>query len=172
MGKIFHSVSSKVLWEVQYYGKYCTLCLKILLVDTKHNYESFDLHTSHTSSQQMQDTLENVTHELDCIFKTGCYHYVFSSHDGRNTIRMYLKYLATSAAKRPPRQESISSGLSLDEVEQDTEHVPRQEEKEAQVVVEQWGSEQITDFVRKLGFMESKKNEEQIHFFLQVNEVS
>ena len=119
----------------------------------------------------MQDTIENVSHELDCIFKTGYYRYVFSSHGGKNTIQMYLKYQAASAAKKPPevyRQESTSSGLSLDEVELDTECVPQQMETE---IMEKLGSEQITDFVRKLGFMESKKHEEQIQLFQQLNEV-
>jgi len=117
----------------------------------------------------MQDTLENVSHELDCIFKTGCYHYVFSSHGGRNTIRMYLELQATSAVKRP--RES-TSGLSLDEVEQEAEHVPQQEETEMLGIMEQWGSEQITDFVRKLGFVESKKDEKLIHLFLHLNETA
>ena len=118
----------------------------------------------------MQDTLENVSHELDCIFKTGCYRYVLSSHGGRNTIQMSLEYQAASTAKKPPevfRQESTSSGLSFDE---DMEHVSQQEE--TGIIMEKWGSEQITDFVRKLGFVESTKDEEQIHFFLHLNEVA
>jgi len=115
----------------------------------------------------MQDTIENVSHELDCIFKTGYYHYVFSSHGGKNTIQMYLEYQATTAVKIPPevyRQESTSSGLSLDEVELDTEQMETE-------IMEKLGGEQITDFVRKLGFVESKKHEEQIQLFLQLNEV-
>ena len=86
---------------------------------------------------------------------------------------MYLEYLAASVAKRPPpvsRQESTSSELSLDGIER---NVPQQEETETQGnITEQWGSEQITDFVRKLGFMESRKDNEQIHIFLRLNEVT
>ena len=152
----------------------------------------------------MQDTLENVSHELDCIFETGFYHYVFSSHGGKNNIQMYLEYQAASAVKKqaasavkkppasavkkPPevyQQESTSSGLSLDDVELDTECVPQQMETEIikkldtecvpqqmeTEIMEKLGSEQITDLVRKLGFMESKKHEEQIQLFLQLNEV-
>lgn len=81
---------------------------------------------------------------------------------------MYLELQATSAVKRP--RES-TSGLSLDEVEQEAEHVPQQEETEMLGIMEQWGSEQITDFVRKLGFVESKKDEKLIHLFLHLNEV-
>jgi len=115
----------------------------------------------------MQDTIENVSHELDCIFETGYYRYVFSSLGGKNTIQMYLKYRAASAVKKPPevyRQESTSSGLSLDDVELDTEQMETE-------IMEKLGSEQITDFVRKLGFIESKKHEEQIQLFQQLNEV-
>ena len=117
----------------------------------------------------MQDILENVSDELDCIFKTGYYHYEFSSHGERNTIQMNLEYQAASADKRcrPPevfRQDSTSSGPSFDEVEQAIRHVPQQLEK--------WGSDKITDFVQKLGFMESKKGEEQIQLFLRLNEVN
>jgi len=106
----------------------------------------------------MQGTLENVSHELDCIFKTGFYHYkyIFSSHGERNTIQMYLEYQAASAAKRP--QESTSSGLSFNKVERDIEP-------------EIMGSEQITDLVRKLGFTESKEDEKHIRRFLDLNEV-
>ena len=82
---------------------------------------------------------------------------------------MYLELQAISAIKRS--QESKSSRLLLDEVEQDNEHVPQQEEAEMLGIKEQWGSEQITDFVRKLGFVESKKDEKLIHLFLQLNEV-
>ena len=37
--------------------------------------------------------------------------------------------------------------------------------------LEAWSSEQITDFVRKLGFVESKEDEKCIHHFLLLNEV-
>lgn len=88
---------------------------------------------------------------------------------------MYLEYQAASATKRPPQvfqQESAPPGLSLDIAEQDTEHASKQEETEMRVIVEQWGSEQITDFVQKLGVMESRKDEEQIHHLLHLNEVT
>ena len=68
---------------------------------------------------------------------------------------MYLEYQAASAVKGP----------------QNTERIPEQVETEPQVIKERWESEQITDFVRKLGFMESKKGEEQIQHFLHLNEV-
>ena len=89
---------------------------------------------------------------------------------------MYLEYQATSAAKRPPQafQQEITSGLSLDEVVKESD---QHEETEMRGIMERWGTEQITDFVRKLGFLESKKDEEkkgeeQIHLFLHLNEVT
>ena len=123
----------------------------------------------------MQDTLENVSHELDCIFETGCYRYVLSSHGGKNTIEMSLEYQAAAVAKRLPevfRQDSTSSGLSFDEVEEDTGYVaPDQVEPKMRIIVEKLRSEQIADFVQKLGIMESKKDEKQIDLFLDINEV-
>jgi len=155
---------------------FSSLMTAVISLDTTVGLTQLDtvkknMHLIRLWFSRAEDTLENVSHELDCIFKTGYYHYVFSSHGRKNTIQMYLKYQVASAAKRPPevfRQESTSSGLSLEEVELDTDCVPQQVETE---VMEKLGSEQITDFVQKLGFVESKKHEEQIHLFLDLNEV-
>ena len=120
----------------------------------------------------IQDTLENVSHDLKCIFKTGYYHFMSTTSDGRNSIQLRLDYQAESAMKRQPRvlrQGSTSAELMLDEVKPEVE-VPSQPDK-TETLLEQWGSEQITDFVRKLGFVESKEDEEQIHYFLVLNEV-
>ena len=84
---------------------------------------------------------------------------------------MQLKYQAASATKRQTQvlqQESTSSVLTLDE---EIEHSSSLEKAELEVVLEPWSSEQITDFVRKLGFVESKEDEKQIHHFLLLNEV-
>jgi len=123
----------------------------------------------------VQDTLENVSHDLKCIFKTGYYHFVSTTSDGRNSIQLRLDYQAESATKRQPRvlrQDSTSAGLMLDELKPELEDPSQPDKTETlHIVLEQWGSEQITDFVRKLGFVESKEDEEQIHHFLVLNEV-
>lgn len=79
---------------------------------------------------------------------------------------MQLKYQAASVTKRHTqilKQESTLSVLTLGE---EVEHSsPEKTELEA------WSSEQITDFVRKLGFVESKEDEKRIHHFLLLNEV-
>ena len=100
---------------------------------------------------------------------------MFTTSDGRNSIQLRLDYQVESATKRQPRvlrQDSTSAGLVLDEVKPEVEDLSQPDKTEAlQMVLEQWGSEQITDFVRKLGFVESKDDEEQIHHFLVLNEV-
>ena len=120
----------------------------------------------------IQDTLENVSHDLKCIFKTGYYHFVSTTSDGRNSIQLRLDYQVESATKRQPRvvqQDSTSAGLVLDHKVEDPSQPDKMET--LQTVLERWGSEQITDFVRKLGFVESNDDEEQIHHFLILNEV-
>ena len=98
-----------------------------------------------------------------------------TTSDGRNSIQPRLDYQAESATKRQPRvfrQDSTSAGLMLDEVKPELEGPSQPDKTETmQMVLEQWGSEQITDFVRKLGFLESKEDEEQIHHFIVLNEV-
>ena len=95
-----------------------------------------------------------------------------TTSDGRNSIQLRLDYQVESATKRQPRvlrQDSTSTGLVLDDEVEDPSQPDKMET--LQTVLEQWGSEQITDFVRKLGFVESKDDEEQIHHFLVLNEV-
>lgn len=78
---------------------------------------------------------------------------------------MQLKYQAASVTKSHTqilKQESTLSVLTLGE---EVESSPEKTELEA------WSSEQITDFVRKLGFVESKEDEKRIHHFLLLNEV-
>ena len=98
-----------------------------------------------------------------------------TTSDGRNSIQLRLDYQAESATKRQPRvlrQDSTSAGLMLDEVEPELEGTSQPDKTETQqMVLEQWGSEQITDFVRKLGFVESKEDEKRIQDFLLLNEV-
>lgn len=98
-----------------------------------------------------------------------------TTSDGRNSIQLRLDYQAESATKRQPRvlrQDSTSAGLMLDEVEPELEGPSQPDKTETQqMVLDQWGSEQITDFVRKLGFVESKEDEDQIHHFIVLNEV-
>ena len=91
--------------------------------------------------------------------------------DGVNSIQLHLEYQAASAIKRQPRteQESTPSVLMLNEVKLEASQIQKTEE--LQMVLEQWGSEQITDFVRRLGFVESKEDEKRIHEFLLINEV-
>ena len=95
-----------------------------------------------------------------------------TTSDGKNSIQLRLDYQVESATKRQPRvvqQDSTSAGPVLDDDVEDPSQPDKMET--LQTVLEQWGSEQITDFVRKLGFVESKDDEEQIHHFLILNEV-
>jgi len=122
----------------------------------------------------IQDTLENVAHDLKCIFKTGYYHFVSTTSDGRNSIQLRLHYQAESAMKRQHQilqQNSTLAGVDL-EVKSEVEDPSQPAKTETlETLLEQWGNEQITEIVQKLGYFESKENEEQIHHFLVLNEV-
>ena len=121
-----------------------------------------------------QDTLQNVSHDLECIFKTGRYHFVLPTSDGINSIQLHLEYQAASAIKRQPQaqQESTTPAPMLNDVKLETKDSSQLQKTEApQTVLEKWGSEQIADFVRRLGFVESKEDEKRIHDFLLLNEV-
>ena len=120
----------------------------------------------------IQDTLENVSHDLECIFKTGRYYFVLPTSDGINSIQLHLEYQVASAIKRQPRVQQESTHPALSEVKLEAKDPSHPDKTETQqMVLEQWGSEQITDFVRKLGFVESKEDEKRIQDFLLLNEV-
>lgn len=104
------------------------------------------------------DTLRNVVEELCCIIKTG--HYTFCKE------QLFLEF-------EPPSDLSLSL---------DREPPPAWDETHMDVCREKWNSEQIGDFMRKLGFvvvdsedmekLECSVNGDQIKDFLYLNQVN
>ena len=96
------------------------------------------------------DTIENVANELDCIMRTG--HYINQYKEGEigTKGKMLLEF-------------DVTTSLQATQEDLDT---PRKEK---------WTSQQISDFVRKLGFMDKDRDSEKgrlIIHFLHTNQVS
>jgi len=121
-----------------------------------------------------------VAKELDRIITTG--YYIFLTSDtSRSRGELQLEY-SPSPSQQPQLPVSQPSSLEDPEVvpPQMREHpriLSRLESRNDHEVevrnVELWNSEQISDFVRKLGFLDTEKEGgDKIKHFLHVNEVS
>lgn len=141
---------------------------------------------SYTLSQG--DTLQNVASELDCILSSG--RFVFNMiHDDLGQGAEILLQYSPSTLTQTAFPHSPGQPASL----QDSEELAASTEKVcSQVVsrlesqndgaseaartrgsnVEMWNAEQISDFVRKLGFLDTEKEGgDKIKDFLHINEV-
>ena len=92
--------------------------------------------------------------ELDCIIATG--NYLFQTPDTSSRgAELILEY--------SPSQQFNPTSLS---------QPSNPEDPELRTSVQRWNSEQISDFVRKLGFLDTEKEGgDKIKEFLHVNEV-
>ena len=115
------------------------------------------------------DTIQSVAHQLDVILDTGYYSFKLNI-DGE--VQMTLEY--TPSASHPSRMEEGTDGRATaqatgswtitSQLSGTTEKTPKHD---------QWNSEQIGDFVRKLGFMDTEKEGgEKIKRFKHINSVS
>ena len=112
-----------------------------------------------------EDTLENVSSELDDILCGGSYHVVSSSVSGRSRLHLMLEYESfRSISTRRPRSTSINLGTSAPI---DIQYTGSQRE----AVKEKLSSAQIDDFVRQLGFLDAHKDEQRVQSFLHLHEV-
>ena len=99
------------------------------------------------------DTIVNVATELDCIIATG--NYLFLTPENGSEAELILEY-------NPSHQFFPPSSFQP----------PSLKDSEAVVSMQCWNSEQIGDFVRKLGFLDTEKEGgDEIKHFLHVNEV-
>ena len=100
------------------------------------------------------DTLENVAKELDSIISTG--NYLFLTPDTSSSgAELIIEYNPSTLHQFPPHTllTPIQPSSSDDNMQR-------------------WNNEQINDFVRKLGFLDSEKEGgNKIKDFLHVNEV-
>ena len=121
------------------------------------------------------DTLQNVAKELDKILETGYYSFELPI-DGE--ARMTLEYtpfgrqtfnMDDSVDHRATTLETSGSTL----VSQIDQPLYVEESTEIETKQEQWNLEQISDFVRKLGFMSTEKEGgEKIKRFRYISDVS
>ena len=112
------------------------------------------------------DTLQNVEKELDKILETGCYS--FKIIEGE--VQMILELIPHGSRTSYISEESMDSETAFKaepkpvELDMSNGKAPKQK---------QWNSEQIGDFVRKLGFMDTeKKGGEKIKHFRHISTVS
>ena len=121
------------------------------------------------------DTLENVAKELDCIITTG--KYLFLSPDtSTSRTELMLEYSPSHSHQSPPPPHLQPSSLEDQEVPQVRRVISRLNSQNGPetlgVNAERWNGEQISDFVRKLGFLDTEKEGgDTIKHFLHVNEV-
>ena len=119
-----------------------------------------------------EDTLENVSNELSSILTSGCYRIFPSSASGRIFLNLILEYTPSSALseERPcvfSRQTSTSSIHN-----EDTDHDTIQVKQLQSEIHEKLTADQLNDLVQKLGFLDSKGDEEsKIRHFQHLNEV-
>ncbi len=116
------------------------------------------------------DTLQNVAQELDCIIGTGSYIFNLGGEEiGSGRGQMLLEYEAAASAPLPaPSTTSPTATPTLEKGESQLE-VGRVEVGRARK--ERWTAEQIGDFLRKLGFMDSDRENQRIKHFLHLSQV-
>jgi len=141
------------------------------------------------------DTVENVSEELECIMNTGHFKLIIASHRTLENLQMDtdinssckvllyyepIKELFDRKFKRT-RGVSESSGTTDNSLVTSPPHY----QKQASCSPEIWNREQIDDFVRKLGFLETQKvdqpenlileaqkSEQRVKTFQQLNQVT
>ena len=113
------------------------------------------------------DTVENVSEELECIMKTGYFELIITPTDtslmdtnldsGCKMILYYepIKELFDRKFRKRGASESTSSDVSM--VSSPPPPPSPYFQKQASYLPETWNREQIDDFVRKLGFLETQK---------------
>ena len=120
------------------------------------------------------DTLQNVARQLHEIFETGHYSFKLPIH-GEAELRLeYTPADQTSSTELSTESETGStigdSIMAIEKTNSDDIIIKSGGEGPMQ---EQWNSEQIGDFVRKLGFIDlEKEGGEKIKHFRYINTVS
>ena len=110
--------------------------------------------------------------ELGSIIKTGSYFFHISS----SVAKLVLEYIPFVPSSNPscslkdPGEVPHQTQRTTLQLETDTKH---ENEETLAVNVQHWNSEQIDDFVHKLGLLDMEKEGEdnKIKHFLHINEV-
>ncbi len=124
------------------------------------------------------DTLQNVAEELDKVLETGCYSFKLPTN---GEAQMILEYVPSSIQTSNTFEEGVDSGTTYTVRSCTSSFLTKQEprlgDSEGEVskrsIKPQWNSEQIGDFVRKLGFMDTEREGgEKIKHFRHISSVS
>ena len=120
------------------------------------------------------DTLQNVAKELDKVLWHGYFSFKLPiDGDAQMTIEFSPPSILTSSLEDASSSavSQIPSSSKLSQVEPNPDNVEEGTGKGSKS--EQWSSEQIGDFVRKLGFMDTEKEGgEKIKHFRHISAVS
>ncbi len=136
------------------------------------------VHCIHTMlTHEQGDTLQNVAKELDKVLETGYYSFKLPT-DGE--AQMILEYVPSTSQTSNTFEEGVDGGTTVrsrassshtSKLEPQTSDLERGISKRSKP--EQWNSEQIGDFVRKLGFMDTEREGgEKIKHFRHISSVS
>jgi len=122
------------------------------------------------------DTLENVSKELDCIMSTGYFELIVVPKQNNKVSQITTGIVDECNSKvllhyQPKREHYHQQYISRSFVNNKLS-TPPSVRKNLCCTLEQWNSEQIDEFVRKLGFLEAQKVEQPVKRFQQLNQVS
>ncbi len=128
-------------------------------------------------THEQGDTLQNVAKELDKVLETGYYSFKLPT-DGE--AQMILEYVPSTSQTSNTFEEGVDGGTTVrsrasssqtSKLEPQTSDLERGISKRSKP--EQWNPEQIGDFVRKLGFMDTEREGgEKIKHFRHISSVS
>ena len=128
-------------------------------------------------THEQGDTLQNVAMELGKVMDTGYYSFKLPT-DGE--AQMILEYIPSSIQTSNTFEEGVDGGTTvrsrasssqISKLETQISDLERGMSKRSKP--EQWNSEQIGDFVRKLGFMDTEREGgEKIKHFRHISSVS
>ena len=136
------------------------------------------------------EIIENVANELENILRTGEYHFQLSD-DQSNILLIYQSVqlarsnqrtasnLPLGKSDQKPDSESKISGIlstvypSSQDITTDVKQQDSSSPMTLESVEQRWTREQISDFVRKLGFLETEREGgDKIKRFLHLHSVS
>ncbi len=130
-------------------------------------------------THEQGDTLQNVAEELDKVLETGYYSFKLPT-DGE--AQMILEYVPSSIQTSNTFEEGVDSGTTYTVRSCTSSFLTKQEPRlgdsegevsKRSIKLQQWNSEQIGDFVRKLDFMDTEREGgEKIKHFRHISSVS
>jgi len=114
------------------------------------------------------DTLENVSKELDCIMSTGYFELIVQpKRSSKSKVLLHYQPFKELYRRKHMHRETYE-GESIDS---NASNTPPGSFRNKSCLPEVWNSEQINEFVRKLGFLEAQKVEQPVKRFQQLNQV-